>query len=79
LQVYSPRNWTTYKIEFDSLIEWGHDACDKLLASKHIDKLMEINQNHKFDVLITEFFNTDCSLGIAYKMNITKFIGMVRI
>lgn len=55
-------------------MEWGHDACEKLLASEHIDVLLKHDQ--KFDVLITEYFNTDCALGLAYKLNISKFIGM---
>lgn len=55
-------------------MEWGHDACGKLLASEHIDVLLSREQ--KFDVLITELFNTDCALGLAYKLNISSFIGM---
>jgi hypothetical protein len=52
-------------------------ACEKLLASQHIDVLFDLSRDQKFDVLITEYFNTDCTLGLAYKLNITSFIGMV--
>lgn len=76
-QVYAPRNVKTYYEEFKSLMEWGGDACEKLLASKHIDVLLDLSRDQKFDVLITEFFDTDCALGVAYKLNITSFIGMV--
>lgn len=73
-QVYSPRNMITYVQEFKSLMEWGHNSCKKLLDSEHIDVLL--NRDQKFEVLITEFFNTDCALGLAYKLNISSFIGM---
>lgn len=79
MKVYAPRSFMTYYEEFVSLMEWGTDACETLLASEHIDVLLGINRRQKFDILITEFFNTDCSLGVAYKMNITSIIGMVRI
>jgi hypothetical protein len=58
-------------------MEWGSEACEKLLASQHIDVLFDLSRDQKFDVLITEYFNTDCTLGLAYKLNITSFIGMV--
>ena len=67
----------TYYIEFYDLMEWGNEACKKLLAMEHIDVLLELSRDQKFDVLITEYFNTDCVLGLAYKLNITSFIGMV--
>lgn len=78
MQVYAPRSFATYYEEFQSLMEWGDEACEKLLASKHIDALLDLSRVQKFDVLITEFFNTDCALGLAYKLNITNYIGMVR-
>ena len=59
-----------------SLAEWGTDACEHLLQSEYIDVLFELNNKHQFDALVTEYFDTDCVLGIAYKLNITTFIGM---
>lgn len=67
----------TYYEEFYSLMDWGGEACEKLLASEHIDVLFQLSRDQKFDVLITEYFNTDCALGLAYKLNISSFIGMV--
>lgn len=58
-------------------MEWGNDACKKLLATEHIDVLLDLSRDQKFDVLITEYFNTDCVLGLAYKLNISSYIGMV--
>lgn len=67
----------TYYEEFYSLMEWGGEACEKLLATEHIEVLFQLSRDRKFDVLITEYFNTDCVLGLAYKLNISSFIGMV--
>lgn len=58
-------------------MEWGGVACEKLLASQHIDVLFDLSRDQKFDVLITEYFNTDCALGVGYELNVTSFIGMV--
>lgn len=67
----------TYYEEFYSLMEWGSRASERLLASQHIDVLLDLSRDMKFDVLITEYFNSDSALGLAYKLNITSFIGMV--
>ena len=45
--------------------------CKNMLKSEIID---EVN-DQKFDVLLTEYFNTDCALGVAYKLNISVFVG----
>lgn len=68
----------TYYNEFYALMEEGKESCEKLLESKHIDVLFELSRDQKFDVLITEYFNSDCTLGIAFKLNISSFIGMVK-
>ena len=77
VKVYAPRSTMTYYEEFVSLMEWGSESCEQLLASPHIDALFDLNRDRKFDVLITEFFNTDCALGLAHQLNITSTIGMV--
>lgn len=77
VKVYAPRSLMTYYEEFVSLMKWGRDSCEHLLASQHIDALFDLGRDRKFDVLITEYFDSDCSLGLAYKLNITLFVGMV--
>ena len=67
----------TYYNELFALLDEGVTECEKLLASQHIDVLFDLSRDQKFDVLITEYFNSDCSLALAYKLNITSFIGMV--
>lgn len=78
LKVYAPRNILTYYDEFVALMDEGSESCQQLLASPHLNTLFDLSRERKFDVLITEYFNTDCTLGVAYQLNITSFIGMVR-
>lgn len=78
VKVYAPRSMMTYYDEFYALMGEGSEECEQLLASEHIDVLLDMSRDQKFDVLITEFFNSDCTLGIAFKLNISSFIGMVK-
>lgn len=68
----------TYYDEFYALMGEGSEHCEQLLASEHIDVLLDLSRDQKFDILITEYFNSDCTLGIAFKLNISSFIGMVK-
>lgn len=67
-----------YYDEFYALMREGTEDCEQLLASEHIDVLLDLSRDQKFDILITEYFNSDCTLGIAFKLNISSFIGMVK-
>ncbi|KAG5667808.1 hypothetical protein PVAND_015777 [Polypedilum vanderplanki] len=75
-EVYAPRNFYIYYKEFYALMNEGTEACEAFFNSDHISTLFDLNKEKKFEILITEYFNTDCVLGLAYKLNITKFIGM---
>ncbi|XP_030023418.2 UDP-glucosyltransferase 2 [Manduca sexta] len=44
----------------------GTENCKVMLANKQVQNL--IKQKPKFDVILVEQFNTDCGLGIAYKL-----------
>ncbi|XP_045774021.1 UDP-glucosyltransferase 2-like [Maniola jurtina] len=44
----------------------GKENCEVLLAKKDVRDLIERKQ--KFDVIVVEQFNSDCALGIAYKL-----------
>jgi glucuronosyltransferase len=50
------------------LSEWGADACDKTFQHPSVQEL--IKSDEKFDLLITEMFNTDCFLAFAHKFKI---------
>lgn len=44
----------------------GRKNCKIMLANKEVQDL--VNKKAKFDVIVTEEFNSDCSLGLAYKL-----------
>ncbi|PSN55495.1 hypothetical protein C0J52_02576 [Blattella germanica] len=48
--------------------EWGAQACENTLKHPPVQELLKSDQ--KFDLLITETFNTDCFLAFAHKFKI---------
>jgi len=46
----------------------GVTGCEKTLSHPPVLKL--INSNEKFDLVITELFNTDCYVGFAHKFQV---------
>lgn len=54
----------------------GITSCESFYSSSHLFSLISINSEHQFDLLITEYFNTDCVLAFAHQLNIKKFVGM---
>ncbi|XP_072931511.1 UDP-glycosyltransferase UGT5-like [Epargyreus clarus] len=51
---------------FKLVLTIGYDNCKELLESKHVQDLWK--SQTKFDVVVVEQFNTDCPLGLAYKI-----------
>ncbi|XP_068631749.1 uncharacterized protein [Battus philenor] len=45
----------------------GKENCEVMLANSDVQNM--IKQKPKFDVVVLEQFNSDCALGIAYKLN----------
>lgn len=45
----------------------GQRACEIMFESKNVQDFLK--QNNGFDIVITEYFNTDCALVIANKFN----------
>lgn len=50
------------------IYEWGRRSCEITLNSTAIDKVLNMQQ--KFDVIIVEQFNSDCMIGVAWKLNV---------
>lgn len=46
----------------------GYDSCEKTLSSKAVQDL--ISSNELFDLIITEYFDTDCFLGFVHKFQV---------
>ncbi|CAK1582726.1 unnamed protein product [Parnassius mnemosyne] len=45
----------------------GKENCEVMLANNEVQNM--IKQKPKFDIVVVEQFNSDCALGIAYKLN----------
>ncbi|CAG4945796.1 unnamed protein product [Parnassius apollo] len=50
-----------------SLVQFGTKDCKTLLEDKNVQNLWKTKS--KFDVVVTEQFNSDCSLGLAHILN----------
>ncbi|CAH0625489.1 unnamed protein product [Chrysodeixis includens] len=48
------------------LTKKGVENCETMLANQQVQKL--IKEKPKFDVIVVEQFNSDCALGMAYKL-----------
>ncbi|XP_031630557.1 UDP-glucuronosyltransferase 1-3-like isoform X2 [Contarinia nasturtii] len=66
LQWFSYRPFYQPFLEFEKLAQWGYEACELTLNSTDVQNL--INTNVKFDVLLVEQFNSDCMMGLAWKL-----------
>lgn len=58
-------NVLTPFMEFAMLRHWALDCCQENLKNPDVQKL--IKSNAKFDVIITEVFNSDCFLGFVHR------------
>lgn len=64
--MFSKRYSFNHFIEFHLLYTWGMTACEAALNSSAIQNLL--NTRQQFDVIIVEQFNSDCMMGVAWKL-----------
>lgn len=55
------------------LTVFGMNSCTALVASPRVQNF--VNSGPKFDIVVVEQFNSDCALGIAYKLG-APVVGM---
>lgn len=58
-------------INFIQLRTFGLESCENILASRQVKDLLKEPPN-KFDLIVTEIFNTDCFLGVLDKFRVRK-------
>jgi len=61
--------------EFYELAEEGESSCKAALNSPIIDEILLSHENNPFELVVTEIFDTDCMLGVIYKMNLS-YVGL---
>ncbi|XP_037048256.1 UDP-glycosyltransferase UGT5-like isoform X2 [Bradysia coprophila] len=73
LELFEKRKSFRYFREFFMIYGWGSRSCEITLNSAAIDKILGMKE--KFDVVIVEQFNSDCMIGVAWKLQ-APFIGL---
>ncbi|XP_058820277.1 UDP-glycosyltransferase UGT5-like [Topomyia yanbarensis] len=66
--------WHNFK-EFYELAQWGYITCHSALNSAAIDRVLELHKREPFDLIVTEFFSTECMLGLSYVLGV-PFVGL---
>ncbi|SPP79083.1 UDP-glucuronosyltransferase 1-3 [Drosophila guanche] len=61
--------------EYYSLHSEGQKTCERLYASGHVETVFKRHQTQPYDLLLTEYFNSDCQLALAKLMNL-PIIGL---
>ncbi|KAH8369048.1 hypothetical protein KR200_010824 [Drosophila serrata] len=61
--------------EYLALHEEGQETCEHLFGSGHIETVLQRHQSTPYDLLLTEYFNSDCQLALAKLMNL-PIIGL---
>ncbi|XP_017110702.1 UDP-glucosyltransferase 2 [Drosophila elegans] len=61
--------------EYIALHDEGQETCEHLFASGHIEKVLERHKIKPYDLLLTEYFNSDCQLALAKLMEL-PIIGL---
>ncbi|EDV57648.2 LOW QUALITY PROTEIN: uncharacterized protein Dere_GG24956 [Drosophila erecta] len=51
--------------EYVLLHQEGQKTCEHLFASGHMERAIERHQHKPYDLLLTEYFNSDCQLALA--------------
>lgn len=57
------------------MYELGDVVCRDIFHSKQLDDVLQTHAEKPFDLVVTEFFDTDCVLGIIHVMNV-PFVGI---
>ncbi|XP_052892383.1 UDP-glucosyltransferase 2-like [Anopheles moucheti] len=70
LQDFTGRTFFDNFKEFYELVVWGMESCKAALNSPAIDTILEAHRKDPFDLVIMEFFATDCMAGITWLMQV---------
>ncbi|KAH8273650.1 hypothetical protein KR018_006193 [Drosophila ironensis] len=61
--------------EYLALHNEGQETCEHLYASGHIEEVLKRHKSKPYDLLLTEYFNSDCQLALAKLMEL-PIIGL---
>ncbi|XP_017152637.1 UDP-glucuronosyltransferase [Drosophila miranda] len=69
------RSLLTLFWEYIALHSEGQESCERLYASGHVETVLKRHQTKPYDLLLTEYFNSDCQLALAKLMDL-PIIGL---
>ncbi|XP_062548927.1 UDP-glycosyltransferase UGT5-like isoform X2 [Armigeres subalbatus] len=75
LEGFSRRTFLDNFVEFFELASWGFETCSTALNSPALDQVLALHRSKPFDLIVTEFFSTDCMLGVSHVMQV-PFAGL---
>lgn len=64
------RTWKGLFDEYIALHNEGQQSCKRLYRSGHVGEVLERHQQQPYDLVITEYFNSDCQMALPYLMKI---------
>ncbi|XP_035916501.1 UDP-glucosyltransferase 2-like isoform X2 [Anopheles stephensi] len=70
LENFEGRTFVDNFKEFYELAAWGVSSCTAALNSSAIDEVLETHHKAPFDVVVMEFFATDCMAGITWMLQV---------
>ncbi|XP_023305658.2 UDP-glycosyltransferase UGT5 [Lucilia cuprina] len=62
------RTWKGLFDEYIALHDEGQESCKRLYESGHIEEVLKRHKKQPYDLVITEYFNSDCQLALPYLM-----------
>ncbi|EAT48259.1 AAEL000687-PA [Aedes aegypti] len=75
LEGFSRRTFLDNFVEFYELASWGFETCSSALNSPAMDQVLALHRSKPYDLIVTEFFSTDCLLGVSHVMKV-PFVGL---
>lgn len=64
------RSLLTMMNEYFGLHRDGQHSCEQFYQSGFVDKILERHTSQPYDLVIMEFFNTDCFMGVPYLLQV---------
>ncbi|XP_073820836.1 UDP-glycosyltransferase family 36 member A1 [Musca autumnalis] len=75
LTEWIPRTWKGLFDEYVGLHVEGQESCERLYESGYIQEVLKRHEIKPYDIVITEYFNSDCQLVVPYLMK-TPIVGL---
>ncbi|KAM7353784.1 UDP-glycosyltransferase UGT5-like [Cochliomyia hominivorax] len=68
LEEMKARTWKGLYDEYIALHNEGQESCKRLYESGYVQEVLKRHQQVPYDLIITEYFNSDCQLALPYLM-----------